>query len=55
MPETGLGRVCLENSTCSHAEIEVADVFIFTDHPQSIDTRHSNPAADPLNLVDTRV
>ena len=41
------GRICSDNCTCCHTEIEVADTFHLT-QSQYTDTGLSSPSADPI-------
>ena len=41
------GRTCLDNFTCCHTEIEVADPTFYPTQSQCTDTRPISPSADP--------
>ena len=42
------GRICLDNFTCCHTEIEVADQTFYLTQSQYTDTRPTSPSADPI-------
>ena len=42
------GRVCSDNFTCCHTEIEVADPTFYLTHSQYTDTGPTSPSADPI-------
>ena len=42
------GRICTDNFTCCHTEIEVADQTFYLAQSQYTDTRPTNPSADPI-------
>ena len=42
------GRICSDNLTCSHAEIEVADPTFYLTQSQCTDTGPTSPSADPV-------
>ena len=42
------GRICSDNFTCCHAEIEVADQTFYLTQSQSTDTGPTSPRADPI-------
>ena len=42
------GRVCSDNFTCCHTEIEIADQTFHLTQSQYIDTRPTSPSADPI-------
>ena len=44
------GRICSDNFTCRHTEIEVADPTFHLSQSQYIDTRPSSPSTDPITL-----
>ena len=44
------GRICLDNFTCCHTEIEVADQTFYLTQSQYTDTRLTSPSADPITL-----
>ena len=41
-------RICSDNSTCCHTEIEVADQTFFLTQSQYTDTGTTSPSADPI-------
>ena len=41
------GRICSDNFTCCHTEIEVADPTFYLTQSQYTDTGPTNPSADP--------
>ena len=43
------GRICLDNSTCCHTEIEVADPTFYLTQSQYTDTGPTSPSADPIS------
>ena len=42
------GRICLDNFTCCHTEIEVADPTFYITQSQYTDTGPTSPSADPI-------
>ena len=42
------GRICSDNFTCCHTEIEVADPTFYLIQSQYTDTRPTSPSADPI-------
>ena len=42
------GRICSDNFTCCHTEIEVADPTFYLTQSQYTDTGPTSPSADPL-------
>ena len=42
------GRICLDNFTCYHTEIEVADQTFYLTQSQYTDTGPTSPSADPI-------
>ena len=42
------GRICSDNFTCCHTEIEVADPTFYLTQSQYTDTRPISPSADPI-------
>ena len=42
------GRICSDNLTCCHTEIEVADHTFYLAQSQYTDTEPTSPSADPL-------
>ena len=42
------GRTCLDNCTCCHTEIEVADQTFYLTQSQYTDTGPTSPSADPI-------
>ena len=42
------GRICSDNLTCCHTEIEVADPTFYLTQSQYTDTRPTSPSADPI-------
>ena len=42
------GRICSDNFTCRHIEIEVADPTFHLTHSQYTDTGPTSPSADPI-------
>ena len=42
------GRICSDNFTCCHTEIEVADQTFYLTQSQYTDTRPTSPSADPI-------
>ena len=42
------GRICLDNFTCCHTEIEVADQTCYLTQSQYTDTGPTSPSADPI-------
>ena len=45
-------RICSDNCTCCHTEIEVADPAFYLTQSQDTDTGPTNPSADPLTPGD---
>ena len=43
-----LGRICTDNFTCCHTEIEVADQTFHLTQSQYTDTGPTSPSADPI-------
>ena len=43
------GRICSDNFTCYHTEIEVADQTVYLTQSQYTDTGPTSPSADPYN------
>ena len=43
-----LGRICTENSTCCHTEIEAADQTFYLTQSQYTDNGLTSPSADPI-------
>ena len=41
-------RICTDNLTCCHTEIEVADQTIYLTQSQFPDTKPTSPSADPI-------
>ena len=48
------GRICSDNFTCCHTEIEVADPTFHLTQPQYIDTGPTSPSTDPITSGDWR-
>ena len=52
VPATGYsvsqGRICSDNFTCCHTEIEVADQTFYLTQSQYTDTGPTSPSADPI-------
>ena len=46
------GRICLDNFTCCHTEIEVADQTFYLTQSQYTDTGPTSPSADPITPGD---
>ena len=44
------GRICSENGTCCHTEMQVADQTFYLAQSQYTDTGPSCPSADPITL-----
>ena len=44
------GRICSDNFTCCHTEIEAADQTFQLTQSQYTDTRPTSPSADPIML-----
>ena len=44
------GRICSNNFTCCHTEIEVADPTFYLTQSQYTDTGPTSPSADPITL-----
>ena len=42
------GRICSDNFTCCHTEIEVADHTVYLTQSQYTDTGPTSPSADPI-------
>ena len=42
------GRICSDNFTCCHTEIDVADQTFYLTQSQYTDTRPTSPSADPI-------
>ena len=42
------GRICSDNFTCCHTEIEVADPMFYLTQSQYTDTGPTSPSADPI-------
>ena len=42
------GRICSDNSTCCHTEIDVADQALYLTQSQYTDTGPTSPSADPI-------
>ena len=42
------GRICSDNFTCCHTEIEVADQTFYLTQSQYADTGLTSPSADPI-------
>ena len=42
------GRICSDNFTCCHTEIEVADPTFYLTQSQYIDTGPTSPSVDPI-------
>ena len=42
------GRICSDNFTCCHTEIEVADPTFYFTQSQYTDTKPTSPSADPI-------
>ena len=42
------GRICSDNFTCCHTEIEVADPTVYLTQSQYTDTGPTSPSADPI-------
>ena len=43
------GRICSDNLTCCHTEIEVADQTFYLTQSQYTDTGPTSPSADPIS------
>ena len=43
------GRICSDNCTCCHTEIEVADQTFYLTQSQYTDTGPTSPSADPIS------
>ena len=43
------GQLCLDNCTCCHTEIEVADQTFYLTQSQYTDTRPTSPSAAPIS------
>ena len=48
VPATSQGRICSDNFTCCHTEIEVADPTFYLTQSQYTDTGPTSPSADPI-------
>ena len=59
VPATGYsvsqGRICSDNFTCCHTEIEVADQTFYLTQSQYTDTVLTSPSADPITPAAGRV
>ena len=42
------GRICTDNFTCCHTEIEVADPIFYLTQSQHTDTGPTSPSTDPI-------
>ena len=42
------GRICTDNFTCCHTQIEVADQTFYLTQSQYTDTGPTSPSADPI-------
>ena len=42
------GRICSDNCTCCHTEVEAADQTFYLTQSQYTDTRLTSPSTDPL-------
>ena len=42
------GRICSDNFTCCHAEVEPADQTVYLTQSQYTDTGPTSPSADPI-------
>ena len=49
------GRICSDNFTCCHTEIEVADQTFYLTQSQYTDTGPTSPSADPITPAPGRV
>ena len=47
-PSVSQGRICSDNFTCCHTEIEVADQMFYLTQSQYTDTGPTSPSADPI-------
>ena len=47
-PSVSQGRICSDNCTCCHTEIEVADQTFYLTPSQYTDTGPTSPSADPI-------
>ena len=45
------GRICSDNFTCCHTEIEVADPTFYLTQSRYTDTRPTSPSTDPITPV----
>ena len=45
------GRICSDNFTCCHTEVEVADQTFYLTQSQYTDTGSTSPSADPLTPI----
>ena len=45
------GRICSDNFTCCHTEIEVADPTFYLAQSQYTDTGPTSPSADPISIT----
>ena len=43
------GRICSDNFTCCHTEVEVADQTFHLTQSQYTDTEPTSPSADPIS------
>ena len=46
------GRICSDNCTCCHTEIEVADLTFHLTQSQYTDTGPTSPSTDPITPVE---
>ena len=49
------GRICSDNFTCCHTEIEVADQTFYLTQSQYTNTGQTSPSADPVMPAPGRV
>ena len=49
------GRVCTDNFTCCHTEIQIADQTFYLTQSQYTDTGPTSPSADPIRRAPGRV
>ena len=49
------GRICTDNFTCCHTEIEAADQTFYHTQSQYTDTGPTSPSADPITQVPGRI
>ena len=47
-PSVSQGRICSDNFTCCHTEIQVADPTFYLTQSQYTDTGPTSPSADPI-------